>query len=305
VSNGPPDLNIEDLELMHHFSTVVCVTLSDNPDIRHVWQFVVPKEALRHNFLMHCVLGLSALHLVHTAPHDNERYRRAAIRHQDIAVATFRPLLEHITAQNCDAMWASSALTVIFGAAQYQLPEASGVAKLSPLDGILEVCELVRGVYVVVQAAVQWISTGPIKPILVFDFITNSPTLPPDIIDALQAVKDCIIASTTPHTTSVYLSSLQVLQQTFAATISTDQPTLVLVWLVLFERQFVVMLRERDPIALVMLAHYGVVLYGSRQHWWCGDWGFAIVKDVYQALNDDWRPLIAWPIQKVGLDPTK
>jgi hypothetical protein len=303
VINGPPELNLEDLELMHHFSTVVSVSLSGNPDIRHVWQVVVPKEGLRHRYLMHCVLALSALHLVHASPQDSERYRRAAIRHQDIAVATFRPLLGDITAENCDALWASSALTVIFGTAQYQILETPGVVKLSPLDGILEVCELVRGVYVIVQAAAQWIGSGPINPLLVYDFAAHAPELAPDVIDAIQAVKNCVLASSAAHTSSVYLSSLEVLQQTFVASMSKDQPTMVLVWLVLIERQFVVMLRERDPIALVMLAHYGVVLYDSRQHWWCGDWGFSIVKDVHQVLNDEWRPLIAWPARKVGLGP--
>jgi hypothetical protein len=170
------------------------------------------------------------------------------------------------------------------------------------LDGILEVCELVRGVYVVVQAAVQWINTGPLKPILAFDFAIDASELPQDVMSALQAVKDCIIASTTADTTSVYISALQVLQQSF--TVSVEQPTMVLVWLVLIERQFVVMLRERDPVALVMLAHYGVLLYSSRQHWWCGDWGVVIVKNVHQVLNDEWRPLIAWPVQKVGLCPS-
>jgi hypothetical protein len=302
VINQSSELNVEDLELMHHFSTVVCLTLSENKQILHVWQCVVPKQALRHLYLMHCVLGLSALHLIHTSPQDSEVYRRAAIRHQDIAVATFRPLLVNITAENCDALWASSALTVMFGAAQYQvLPETPGVAKLSPLDGILEVCELVRGVYVVSQAAGEWITDGPLKPVLGDPWEgRGAPELASDIVDALQAVEACIIASSTESTSLVYLSSLQVLQQTFAVMVSTDQPTLVLVWLVLFERQFVVMLRERDPIALVMLAHYGVVLHGARHYWWGGSWGFSIVENVYQVLNSEWRPLIAWPAQKVG-----
>jgi hypothetical protein len=291
---------------MHHYSTVVCLTLSENPAILHVWQSLVPRQALRHLHLMHCLLGLSALHLIYTSPEDSEMYRQAAIRHQDIAVATFRPLLGNITAENCDALWATSALTVMFGAAQYQvLPEAPGVAKLSPLDGILEVCELVRGVHVMTQVAGKWINDGPLKPILGDPWQgRGAPELASDVVDALQAVEACIIASSSKSTSSIYLSSLQVLQQTFAVMVLTDQPTLVLVWLVLFDREFVVMLRERDPIALVMLAHYGVVLHGNRHYWWAGNWGFSIVENVHQVLNSEWRPLIAWPAQKVGFDPS-
>jgi hypothetical protein len=288
---------------MHHFCTVVYLTLSDKPDARHVWQFEIPKEAIRHRFLMHSVLGLSALHLLHVSPQNGEAYRRAAIRHQDTAVGTFRPLLENINPDNCAALWASSALTLMFGAAQYQVPEAPGVSKLSPTDGILEVCELVRGVLIIHKASIQWMSPGPFKPILGDDPIQDAREVPVDVIDALQAVKECINNSSTTTPRSVYLSSLQLLHQTFEVTITPDQPGRVFLWLVLFERQFLTILRERDPVALVMLAHYGVVLHRKSQHWWCGNWGFVIVRDVYNALGEDWRPFIAWPAQKVGFDP--
>src|SRR5450432_2099161 len=39
-------LDLQSLELLHHFSTVVCFTLSKEPQMQEMWQIQVPKEAI-------------------------------------------------------------------------------------------------------------------------------------------------------------------------------------------------------------------------------------------------------------------
>ena len=54
-------------------------------------------------------------------------------------------------------------------------------------------------------------------------------------------------------------------------------------------------------MALVILAHYEVVFHGLRQDWFIQDLGARVVEVVRSRLDDEWRPMVFWPTQQVGL----
>jgi hypothetical protein len=294
---------MEDLELLHHFSTTVYLTLSDGPAIRTMWQIELPKVAIAHPCLMHSILGISALHLVHYSPERNERYRKAAVHHQDTAVAALRALLQQVDSENCDAICATATLTALFAAGLHQTPGSE--SEITPLEGLLEVGELGRGVHVVINAAMKWIRKGSMAPmvnLVPWDF---PPPLAPDIVIALQEL-DVMVSSaaTTEADKMTYLSSIRILKQTFDATaLNAHHPPIVFSWLVFIDRNFFNMIKEKDPISLVILSHYGVVLQGSAQQWWSDNWGLQILKLVAEILEQSslqkYLPMLAWPARRV------
>lgn len=270
-----------------------------------MWQVTVPNEGLKHAYLMSSILAVSALHLAHTSTLNNESYRNAATQHQDIALRSFRPHLEEITADNCDALSASSVLTVIFGAALYVVPAVSGSARATPLEAVLQVCELVRGVNVINNASERWIRTGILAPLWKRPPRDVVEELPQDTSAALQAVQEWITTSLKDRETqSAYLIPLELLQRTFEITLFTRHPAVVFRWLVVVSRDFIGLLQKKDPLALVLLAHYGVALHELRQDWWSGNWGVDLVHYVHGILDDEWRLYVEWPMRRVGMEET-
>lgn len=77
------------------------------------------------------------------------------------------------------------------------------------------------------------------------------------------------------------------------------------------EQDFGTLLKEMRPLALVILAHYGVALHISRDDWFIGELGRKLVLDVNKTLSlaggeAELQELMAWPLEMVstgeGLD---
>jgi hypothetical protein len=60
-------------------------------------------------------------------------------------------------------------------------------------------------------------------------------------------------------------------------------------------------LKDNQPLALVILAHYGVVLNGLRDSWFVQGLGTRVIEVVHLSLSEKWRPLVHWPLEQVGL----
>lgn len=292
-----PDLNFEDLELMHHFSTVVCFTLSKDPRIQRMWQISVPKEAFSKPYLMHGLLAISALHLAHTSLNGTEEYRAIASRHEDIALASFRPLLQEVTSENCAAMCASASLTVVFCAGFL----AERIPKPGPLEGILEIGHLARGVGIVAESAAAWLSQSSMEPLMQYPDIRNSPPLSHDTQEALAQLKSCVMEVEDPDNATSYLVAIETLDGNFRAMlVKPDHPVICLAWLVLVDRHFVDLLKQEAPLALLIVAHWGVMLNVASETWFVRSWGRQIIEYVYEHLPKDWKPRVAWPAKKVA-----
>lgn len=62
-----PSDHLLDLELLHHYTTVLCVRASEDAQLRDIWQQDVIREALQHEFLLHGNLSLAAVHIISTS----------------------------------------------------------------------------------------------------------------------------------------------------------------------------------------------------------------------------------------------
>jgi hypothetical protein len=107
-----------------------------------------------------------------------------------------------------------------------------------------------------------------------------------------------------------YRNTISTLQKVFVLINSSDTDNgVVLTWPFLLEREwgFAALLKEMRPLALVILAYYGVALHAFRSDWYIGDWGQRLVIDVEKTLalaggearEAEWDELMAWPLEMV------
>jgi hypothetical protein len=54
-------------------------------------------------------------------------------------------------------------------------------------------------------------------------------------------------------------------------------------------------------MALTILAHYCVVLFHSRGHWWIGNFGIQVLKEICYLLGSDGLSRINWAIDATGI----
>ncbi|CAM1509076.1 Fc.00g028150.m01.CDS01 [Cosmosporella sp. VM-42] len=71
---------------------------------------------------------------------------------------------------------------------------------------------------------------------------------------------------------------------------------------VLLTTEFVDALRKRRPEALIVLAHYGVLLHRCRTSWIFGDAGAFLIHLIADYLGSFWQEPMQWPLEVLRLE---
>lgn len=154
-----------DLELMHHFTAIVCTTLSDREDVQNVWGMVLPQISFSCDYLLHGILAFSALHIATQKSGQNEDYLNCSMLHLNYALNTYRRSLSAISAQNCVSLFAFSSVIVVHVCA---LPGADGSGpSIRKAIALFNMC---RGVETILRPYLSSIRESPMKPLLHNDY---------------------------------------------------------------------------------------------------------------------------------------
>ncbi|CAG8309159.1 unnamed protein product [Penicillium salamii] len=302
-TENTPSLNVHDLELMMQWCNSTFHTLSRNQQTDPIWRNIVPEEALSHPFLMHGILALAALHLARTGPEASRRasYLNRAVAHQNQALALFRGLLGGVNEDNAKAMFAFAGIVVIY---TFGFPNTPGVQDpWTSVDDLYQVLVLTRGVQQVIYAPRDFrtfLSNSSFGPILQVETVVG--ILPDDAVAALRqlhaANETC--GQDTNHELQIYAEVIKNLEEMLTWVYGGMRAnTIAGRWAIKLPARFMELLREREPLALVMLSYYGVLLK-CLEHKWCFDeWSIRVAKVVWAILDDQWRPLIHWSMTEL------
>ncbi|KAE8377466.1 hypothetical protein BDV26DRAFT_213863 [Aspergillus bertholletiae] len=279
-------------------STYQVVTRNEKTD--PVWRLRVPEEALLHPFLMHGILALSALHISRTR--DNRRrpeYISTAVAHQNKALASFRKLLDDINDSNAKAMFALSGVIVVYAFGFPHSPESTD--PWTCIDDFIQILVLARGVQQVLRQATPSIKKSDWKGLLYLDECFAS--LPKDALSPFEQLRELNAycgAQDPTHDTDIYSETIENLADVTAAAYGgLTSITVAARWAIRLKSQFVNLIRERSPLALIILMHLCGVL-SRRQYDWCIDqWIFRLPKAIWQVLDDRWKPYAQWPMIEI------
>ncbi|KAJ5427658.1 hypothetical protein N7491_008100 [Penicillium cf. griseofulvum] len=296
-------LNLQDLELMIQWCNTTFHTLSRNESTDPIWRNIVPEEALSHPFLMHGILALSALHLARTGPDPTRRasYLNRAVGHQNQALALFRELLGDVNESNAKAMFAFAGIVVIYTFAFPHTPDVQD--PWSCVDDLYQVLVLTRGVQQVIHAPrdftgfLRGSSFGPI--LQVEEVQVPIPEHAAAMLKQLREANQVCGSRDANHELQVYEGAIANLEEMLNWCYSGIRATTIAGrWAIRLKPRFMELLRERDPLALVMLAHYGVLLHYLEHRWCFEEWCIRVSKAVWAILDDRWRPLVHWAMKE-------
>ncbi|KAK5689917.1 hypothetical protein LTR97_012677 [Elasticomyces elasticus] len=324
-----PEEWLQDMNLMHHYSTVVSQSpLLVRDGIAHIWREFVPREALKFNFLLHAMLALSALHLAdqHTTDPDTvARYLRLCDRHQSIAIAALRDALTaQFTPENSGAFFALAATTSVSSMARSTiLAKLQQPTPFISVDEIAEALTLTKGMREVVGMTAAHTPISVMFTSYRMDAMQERYVqLPTEILTRFAALRDLCEqqcgstsspdAMTTPSSASssdpsnitdtltpclVAVTELQdiYLNLRHFMGLSRVETGTIWRWAACLPLDFARLITARHPVALVIVAHFAATTVALRKAWYVQDWGQYALEGIERELEDGMAGWLAWP----------
>ena len=300
-----------ELQLMHHFCTVTSqqyFMANHDQGIKDIYIRLAPALALKHQCLMNGLLAVAALHLYKLDPEKiafrelNRKYFNAAVADQRQAVAILNP-------DNADALCISASFIAVQALA---IPQET--SHYSPPSSWID---LVTGHTALFTSAWTWINESN----RIMALVNAEPNIqrwrdkcwqqyPAAFPANLDTVFDAILEFQDPSESldaeriSAYKWCKAYIGHTVQWIESEEDPSKIRRVLSAYGATsppiYKSAIRERQPRALVILAHYFAIIKAVDRVWWLRGIPEREVFGIQSILPERWHWAMAWPIQKLS-----
>jgi hypothetical protein len=294
------------MELLHHYSTSTCYTVSRLPILQTVWRIRVPQFGFSSPFVLHGILSLSALHLAYLKPEQHAQYVAQAEFHHNLALQMVSATLPLIDKENAAAVYLFSTITSIISCAKPRQPNDFWVIG----DRDIEWLSLFRGTRWIIASAEDTIKSGALAPIFRNgsrrSFARNArSTVRLTYLDDLRNLLRDHVADV--HRLEVYFGAIEDLSKSFA-TVEEEGPQNcqtadVFVWLLQISDEYLQLLRQRKPEALVIFSYFCVITHELEWMWWMQGLSIHLIRGIYYFLDEEYRCWLQWPMEQLGWVP--
>lgn len=303
-------LSLQDQELMMHWCSSTYRSLSQNSSVEHIWQAVIPQESLQHAFLKHGILALSALHLASSSTSNNGRvqqggYLKTAQAHHTQAMTGLRQAIKNLNTFNRTAVFASYSIMMIYQFA-FSRPVVPTTQQHSD-DALENVCAIFlfsRESMTMLRMLIDSDQDNELGPLMTNRDDLEHPKMPNMsrlAILCLQQQNASLSTEHPNHETEVYNEAIEHLGNALENLSKGGEVTSIAFrWIFQIPTRFLDLLRDRQPFALVILAHYAVIMHNLRRQWWMGQWGTRILREICIQLDSKWVQSITWAVDATG-----
>lgn len=304
------------MQLFYHYMSVVAVDTGDD----HLWRHQLPRIAFRHHTILHLILAISALHLARTEPNQSAELVHRAESHMNVGLRRATHDISSLDEENCAELYITTILICT-----YTFAKKPGPRNLLVVAECQESAwwELFRGVRLIIERiglstilARLASDVGPTDAVLhnnppsaqrVTEFTIAEPLNWEDAFDSLSGLID----HTPADRQAVYQATFNMLKWCFHSTFgTTNHETIVnpkfqtiMAWLYVLDDEYVNMLKEADPISMILLAHFAILLQTLETVWFLEGWSSHILQGVRDILEEtsqqQWLQCLEWPQTQV------
>ncbi|CAG8958118.1 hypothetical protein HYFRA_00000464 [Hymenoscyphus fraxineus] len=309
ANNGAlPELNMNDLELLHHWSLSTSLSMTSDPVLRTLWRTKIPQMAFEFPFLMRGILTVAALHLAYLHPERRDFYVSNSLQHHDIALSGATEVLPNVSNENCMPLHIFSILTCIHSLGRPRKPEDFLVVGE---QGIAKWFVLFKGVVLIIERFSETMSTGPLAAFFhsrVRRQRQRQSCIETSTMDHLSSLRASILsAPLPPDTAQMYLDNMIELQNSFSFVYSCPSHSHelgdIFIWLFRCSDGYLVALQEGTQEALAIFAYACVLFWKMEKFWWMEGWSGLIMNNIWNWLDDAHKSWIEWPISEIGWSP--
>ncbi|CAD0107028.1 unnamed protein product, partial [Aureobasidium uvarum] len=286
------ETRVLELRLMHNWSTNAFKSMRQHSDETQLWQVVVPELALSHEFLLNALLALSARQISFEDP----TWDWAALEYEGRALMGFQHVLGSLDSTNYEAIFACAILIMVFSLAQSHWQHSRQLS--DALADIIELRRVIAGVGLVHRHYSDLLDLSSFRIL----FSPHTPSnldsgngtgvpLPDMCRSYLKVIVDATLellraeasktANAKPHS-----DAISYLQQGMSSYCTGGIMSEIMAWPVSLDDDYVNLIEKSEPLALAIVAHYGVTIHLLRDRWWAADAGKRLVHAVLPILRD-------------------
>lgn len=296
-----------DMRLLWFYTTVTFASFStgrlEERDVDSVLKVTVVQHAFANDFLMNCILGLSAMHINHLGLKNMGISRALEIRYRAKALETYRKALNVANSATYPALVATSLLLCGLSTHVFRGDEAQPLA-------ILDWMTLWKGIGIIIDDGnLPLIYQSGIAPLIFrpsVDVDASARYLPNNLLFMLSSVK-----ADDPDYPYIehYYRALQFLGSIYlelSAGFSVRLFLRVATFLTFLPQEFVNAARERRPRALVILAHYLVFTkFKVGPCWWMDDIADFEIPNIINFLGPEWQEVLRVPATSLEIEDNR
>ena len=301
-----------EFRLLHNWQMNMANPFRMPPDSKwaNVWTVTVPKYAFKFDNVLYALFAISALYLLRQAPEDAELLE-ARRKYHGLALQEHRKAVATMGNANADAVCYASCLLVVDTFAQLQR------RPLVPYTPPVEWLQMAKGVDSVFT--ISWdvlhrrnlpgtkaiAETAPLIEKNDVDFYDQNKDVFPSLLGNGSILMQDSARSWDQETydafkeLAAFIGSLyrQIEQKAMAFEICRR----FLIFSALTPKRFIDLVKEENPHALVVLAHFFALTANVDSVWWLGNTAEREIKGIYSILPPEWQPEVAWPMEAAGL----
>jgi Fungal specific transcription factor domain len=284
------DMNPGGLSLMHHFVTTTAKALrfGKQNGVDHVLRVHIPRLAIEHDFMLHVLLGVAALHKYHLVPnlgsHPQIAYHRAK------AISGLRTAIGELSDKNAQGVLGASLFLVVLACDPIGADDESELWTATwfvLFAGMRQVINQVSWEYLV--------QTG-LSPLFLRDYDAPAP------LSAVPGpLREMVLSAEVDELDLEILSkTLQSLGSLYGLLKFDMYPRLGVKiggWPANIEIGFAGLVKRMVPQALVITAYYMAFAKLPKTLWWLRRIPDREIKTIGKTLGCDWQPLMLIPLQ--------
>lgn len=241
-------------------------------------------------------MAISALHIAYLRTSDAYAYRLLALHHANRALPVIRTAITCMNEDNCHAIYTSvhMVLKYAFATPDWDLFFSDEGRVVS------EWLVLMRGAVSVTEMARNWLCNGPFSssldpPIVINDDVAGNPE---DFrFTPVKLALDMLEGEDGVHCRE----ALRILRRLMCIAATTNPSTItmkaiVLEWPHKISQRFIALVNERKPEALLVVAHYSLLVGKIRHFWYMKGSTAWILHQCGRYLGPEWHSFLDWPM---------
>ncbi|KAL1642434.1 hypothetical protein SLS58_005508 [Diplodia intermedia] len=321
--------------LLKHYLTTAHLSFCQDARLAPLWRDVIPDCAFSHEYLMHGLLAVSALHYGHANQSHKQTYSLLSARHQALALNWFSAQLRNdiINEDNYKAQIFLGSIVFIFPV--FAVAEAGREGRPVSTHDVVQAFVLLKGeclpptpppIFSSIldtpppMTSSQWVAGGGECDLLAALTKASVPAAAADVVEpdepagaaaggefvrqlettARGAVR-AIIAADHQQAVVVCEAAVEALRETYARVMAAApapgrMADGIWIWPLLLPEPFVALIAEGHPAALVVLAHFAALMRCCEVYWWSEGWSESVVDMIVARLEARALAWVEWPV---------
>jgi hypothetical protein len=264
---------------------------------------IFTREALTTPYLMDELLAYSAAHKSTLDQETRDFYATEATRLQTRALTLYNSVRPEVSDETCLPMFLFSSLLghhILFDVFTGSHNDLGTV-----LEGLTSSIGVHRGISAIARSSWPRFTEELQRQFLqtcVRESDTTSITSQGEFDGLLKRLE---ASELSPSSIAVHREAAELLQSLFddqfsPSSFKKGNLAAVQDWLIQVSADYIQYLNQRRPEALVVLAHYAVLLHRGANYWFVADLGRRIIHLINSHLGPLWADWLQWPNQVVG-----